>query len=368
MNINRHNYETFFLLYTDNELSVAERKAVDEFVIANPDLLEELDMLKDSILLPDNIEFNFKNSLLKSELITDDIQEKLLLHLDNELAPTEKTEIEYLIKKDAGIAKEWNILQATKLTANETIVFEDKQSLYRKEAGRVVAFPWRKMAAAAVLIGFGVWGGMAYLKNDTKIKVNEMATIETVQPTENRVKAKPQQTIPADTMVGMRGDDIASTKEIATPKLASTKSEVTVKRNADKVKDNSTETAVATPQKDNNLPKPYFENINKPESNKTIIASVTPLKQPTNIVDPGNNVSAANTDKQDAANVYASTTSFTDNSEETSNHILYMDEEKVKKTKIGGFFRKVKRVVERTTNIKTGGNNFKVANLEFAIQ
>jgi hypothetical protein len=45
-----------------------------------------------------------------------------------------------------------------------------------------------------------------------------------------------------------------------------------------------------------------------------------------------------------------------------------MDEEKVKKTKIGGFFRKVKRVVERTTNIKTGGNNFKVANLEFAIQ
>jgi hypothetical protein len=349
-------------------LSVAERKAVDEFVIVNPDLLEELEMLQQSILLPDNIAFDFKESLLKRELITDDIQEKLLLHLDNELAPTEKTEIEFLINKEAGIESEWNILQSTKLTANKTIVFEDKQSLYRKEAGRVVAFPWRKMAAAAVLIGFGIWGGMAYLKNDTKIKGNDMASVETSQSTENRVNTKAQAIIPADTMASLKGADIASTKEIANPNRASAKNEVTVKRSADKVIANTTETAIATIQKDNNLPKPYFDNLNKTESNKTTIASVTPLKQPTNIVDPGNNVGAANIDKQADPNVYASITSFPDNSEENSNHILYMDEEKVKKTKIGGFFRKVKRVVERTTNIKTGGNNFKVANLEFAIQ
>ena len=325
-------------------------------------------MLQQSILLPDNVEFDFKDSLLKKELITDDIQEKLLLHLDNELAPAEKTEIEFLINKEAGIESEWNILQSTKLTASEAIIFEDKQSLYRKEAGRVVAFPWRKMAVAAVLIGFGVWGGMAYLKNETKIKGKDMATVETGQPTENKVNTKPQEVIAADTMASIKGADIASTKEITAPNQTSTKKTVTVRFNADKAKDNTTETAVATTQKDNNLPKPYFDNLNKPESNKTTIASVTPLKQPNNIVDAGNNAIATNTDKQDAANVYASTSSFTENSEETNNHILYMDEEKVKKTKIGGFFRKVKRVVERTTNIKTSGNNFKVANLEFAIQ
>jgi hypothetical protein len=370
MNINRHNYETFFLLYTDNELSVAERKAVDEFVIANPDLLEELDMLQQSILLPDNIEFDFKDSLLKRELITDDIQEKLLLHLDNELAPTEKTEIEFLINKEAGIESEWKILQSTKLTADVAIVFEDKQSLYKKEEGRVVAFPWRKMAAAAVLIGFGIWGGMTYLKNDTKIKGNDLATVETSQPTENRVNTKPQEIIPADTMASVKGTDIASTKENAAPNLAPAKNDVAVKRSTDSAKDNTTETAVATPQKDNNLPKPYFNNLNKTESNKTIIASVTPLKQTNNIVDPGNNAITKNYEKQETANPYASTTSLTliANSEETDSHILYMDEEKVKKTKIGGFFRKVKRVIERTTNIKTGANNFKVANLEFAIQ
>jgi hypothetical protein len=45
-----------------------------------------------------------------------------------------------------------------------------------------------------------------------------------------------------------------------------------------------------------------------------------------------------------------------------------MDEEKVKKTKLGGFLRKASRVFARNANIKPGGNKIKVANLEFAIQ
>ena len=48
-NINRYNYETYFLLYADNELSAIEKNSVDEFVLSNPDLGEELGMLLQTI-------------------------------------------------------------------------------------------------------------------------------------------------------------------------------------------------------------------------------------------------------------------------------------------------------------------------------
>ena len=90
MNINRHNYETFFLLYVDKELSAPERKAVDDFVSENPDLKMELDTLMQSTLSADTILFDNKTTLLRKEGISS-LQQNLLLYLDNEL-PAEETD------------------------------------------------------------------------------------------------------------------------------------------------------------------------------------------------------------------------------------------------------------------------------------
>lgn len=68
MEINRNNYEEFFLLYVDNELPAGERKAVEEFVILHHDLKEELDLLLETVLVPtSNVVFENKEELYKEE-------------------------------------------------------------------------------------------------------------------------------------------------------------------------------------------------------------------------------------------------------------------------------------------------------------
>ncbi len=64
--INRHNYEEYFLLYVDNELDEIQRTAVEDFVQQNPDVADELKMLKHTTLLADEeVQFESKQSLYK---------------------------------------------------------------------------------------------------------------------------------------------------------------------------------------------------------------------------------------------------------------------------------------------------------------
>jgi hypothetical protein len=68
MNINRNNYEEYFINYMENELTAAERKAVEAFVEANPDLKNELELFESAKLIADEkIIFTNKNELFKKE-------------------------------------------------------------------------------------------------------------------------------------------------------------------------------------------------------------------------------------------------------------------------------------------------------------
>src|SRR5437868_612182 len=157
MNISRHNYEEFFLLYVDNELSAAERNVVELFVQQNPDLGKELQMLQQTVMNDEFVEFDNKESLKRTDNVQL-LQERLMLYADDELTETERAEVEEWISSDNAIATEWNILQRSILQP-EKIIFEDKGSLYRKEKPRVVAFAWWRVAAAVLLLLMGVWLG-----------------------------------------------------------------------------------------------------------------------------------------------------------------------------------------------------------------
>lgn len=366
-NINRHNYESFFLLYTDNELSAAERKIVDEFVAANPDLQEELVMLQQSVLKPDNIVFDAKKSLLKHELIPTGIQEKLLLYLDHELTPAERNEIDLLIKSDVDVSKEWDLLQQTKISTGNKIVFEDKRSLYRKEEGRVIAFPWRKVAAAAAFTGLVILGGLTYFNKANEVSGNQTAINPQMNPgLEGKVKTPLREKIETTVPSVVNENEIAvltANKKMVKKTVGGRAKKVAPVRLAgDDVQ------PVAIKAKTNDLPTPHFDNFNNIPDNKNPVANVTPEKPSNNIVNPGNNEIGSRKNNDEPANTYAATTAFVDNDENNNDRVLFMDEEKVKRSKLGGVFRKVKRVLERSANIGPGDKKIKVANLEFAIQ
>ena len=63
---------------------------------------------------------------------------------------------------------------------------------------------------------------------------------------------------------------------------------------------------------------------------------------------------------------FAKTAALTDISEEQNNNrVFFLEEEKINRSKLSGFFRKVKRVIERKTNIKPG-SGIKIAGFEIA--
>ena len=163
--INRHNYETFFLLYVDGELSAAEKRAVELFVADNPDLQAELQMLEETLLSPDEgLVFMNKESLMRSAEPADH-EENLLLYLDNELNGEERTSVEELLQ-NPSIEAQFALLKQAKLEP-ETIACPDKDSLYRRETKErpVIMMRWWKIAAAAVLIGLLVTTSLLYNNN-----------------------------------------------------------------------------------------------------------------------------------------------------------------------------------------------------------
>ncbi|MFM7719760.1 MAG: anti-sigma factor family protein [Sediminibacterium sp.] len=63
MQLNESTYETFFLLYIDNELSPKERLEVEAFIADNPRYALEMEALKATVLSAENVPYAFKENL-----------------------------------------------------------------------------------------------------------------------------------------------------------------------------------------------------------------------------------------------------------------------------------------------------------------
>ncbi|MBX2932949.1 MAG: hypothetical protein KF825_01820 [Ferruginibacter sp.] len=388
MQITRHNYENFFLLYVDNELSAAERKAVDVFVQANPDLKIELEALQQTVVKADDIVLKKKDWLYREEEITA-LQESLLLYADDELTAAEKQPVELLLATDETAQKEWSTLSKTKLTPDMAVVFPGKKLLYRNEGGLVVGFNWRRVAAAAVLLGIVTWVGVSVYKNKfiTSVQNEELAG----NNKEHLLPSQKETTTAKSSSAKNNGEQNDEPKEMIvadvqknTVTLSTGNDDNNVNAVVHKNNQPANESMVAQVKEknknDNNLPKPDFENINNTSSNQSLTANVTPVNNHASRVF-GNNAAVVRKTAEDGItgsiasndnrnntppNIIAVANKETNN-EATGNSYLDVDNDKNKRTSLGGFLRKAKRIIERTTKVNTG-DGIKVAGFEIALK
>src|SRR5262245_23009154 len=132
MNIDRHNYEEYFLLYIDNELTVDQKKQVELFVQENPDLEEELVMLKQSRLIQDDsIVFDKKHLIMEGDdlhhssktscMNLNNYEQWLIMYVDDELNAEEKAAVEKFASTHQHVQQELELFQQTKLQPEEIV-------------------------------------------------------------------------------------------------------------------------------------------------------------------------------------------------------------------------------------------------------
>lgn len=333
MNIDRHNYEEFFILYLDNELTAEERRRVEDFADANPDLKEELDLLLQSKLVPDtDIVFDSKEELLKhGETIgSHNYTEWLLLYVDHELTPAQKATVEHWISQHPAAAQELELLQKARLQPDKAIVFADKHLLYRKEERRVVAIRWWRMAAAAaLLLAVSTAAFMfSHKHQDTTIANNGgQQTKPVAQANTQTGKDTPHNITPSEINKGIEPGETSLPKETKTATATLSPERLTSTAPAANQANTITDNTVVTPEENTHkvVKRDMLENSEpvasvelNAEAPLTIQKEIKPLPDVT---------------QEDAQS-------------------FDIVNQSGKKNRLRGFFRKITRTFEKTTNIK----------------
>jgi hypothetical protein len=292
--------------------------------------------------------------LFKEETISTETQEKLLLLLDNELSEGDRQQLIALIATDKTIAKEWKLLQQLKLPETASIVFEDKQSLYRTERKRVIYFDWQKLAAAAILIGIIASAGFIFLNRKDNTTTVQNISAEN-HPAINQSISKPI-TKDSNNIQQQQQNLVQQTTKKTSIKI---EGQQISKKNERAIAYSTNKTVTPTNQPSQNI---YADNSNKKDT------STVTLKRLNDKVDIQQNDMALNTKTDDKItpdnkNIYAVNTSLKENNlTETDNNddrVLSVPVKKLENTKAGRLFSKIKNA---------GKKGIHIANIEFAIQ
>lgn len=224
MDINRNNYESWFMDYLDGTLDAAGEEILMTFLEFNPDLKSELEGLRMVELEAGDIEYDLKASLRRPSDLTvkqdvlDDFEGFCISGIEDQLSPVEEILLKEIIDENPESAETYRLFASTILKADTSISFPGKSRLKR----RFIQLPSARMRIAAIAASLILLLSLPFVfrnaVQDNGLPVAE-STGEAIAPT-NPVDSNPGQqpeeplieTVNTDT-----GPDSRETETVSAP-------------------------------------------------------------------------------------------------------------------------------------------------------
>lgn len=362
MDINRDNYEEYFLLYADDELTDSEKAEVLMFLKENKDFEEEFRMIHYTICKPEaDIELADKSFLLKgseaSFINKKNYEEVFVLYHDNELAAKQREQTENFLILHTQLKNEFDLIGMAKLTPEDAVIFPNKRKLYKKEkTGKVIPIFWRALVAA-VFIGSGLWMVQVYVQKENKkpaVTVHSNPPNQTIPVIEKKTSAENKTNNNTVQSPGGNRQHLQTEiprEKVKIQKTLPQKNMRMLSRTSEKSQKGLENLSKQAPEKTNNEEKINNETVsvadikNIPKDQIAENNDMEPAKELAQVV--------IQTDEKAELLPYAQNTSYLpDVPDNGENYVFYdITTEEFKKTKVSSFLKKVKRVIERNNPI-----------------
>ncbi len=361
--VNINNYETFIIEAINGKTTIADQEAIAVFAKANPSLQSKIAILQQTKLTVPN--YNFNKTLLYKTTNSDlqnntTIAEILLLQLDGQCIKNESNAIQQLINTNSTIAKEWQLLQNTKLP-NEIILHPNKKSLYKKEKEQKPIVPmWLRYTAAACLL-LGITYTTVQLNTNKTTTPNQVVVQNNTINNPSVIKNDTTNFITAPQNIVKQ--NIIETNIIETQKSEVVKNTLTTNNNVTNVQQQRTINNNGTNKKvltlnDNNVDLANNTNTQLPIVINNIVTETNVINLPTTLSNTLQN-DIAKIDKNVEVNYYTEQT-------ESNISLLNIDVAKIdKKNNTGKFKDKLTAFVKEKR--KSIGSSVTIAGYEIAL-
>ena len=156
MEINRHNYEAFLLDLQEGNLSVDDRKQLQDFLLLNPDCNDEILKGEPWFLEPERVRFPGSDTLKKelpngsSMLIDSNFDLFSIARMEGDLTGEQEEAHQIMVDADAQKAQQWREWQKTRMIP-EPVLLKDKTQLYHRKASGSRVF-WISVVSAAAAV------------------------------------------------------------------------------------------------------------------------------------------------------------------------------------------------------------------------